>query len=108
MPTVGELRTPAVVVKPVVELDGYGGFSRTWQQVGVVWASVRPRGTRRHDEAGREVLDVTWVVTIRHRTDIAPGVRLVLPEGRVLEVAQAYDPDGRRRWLELLCEEVRE
>lgn len=56
---------------------------------------------------GRQVeATATHLVTLRHRTDITPPMRLIADDGRVFNVVSAVDPSGRRRRLNVACVEA--
>lgn len=90
--------------------DGAGGFSETWQPIGLIWAQVKA-GTGR--EAGREFVTMSRVpyrITVRAAPFGAPsrpkadqrfrdGTRIF----SILAVTDA-DPDGRF----LVCNAVEE
>jgi len=78
--------------------DSYGFVAEVWARV----EEVQP--TRAVDGA-QEAEGRTHRVTIRWRAD-RDGFRwLTLADGRRLRVLRTLDPDGRRRWLQLECEE---
>src|SRR5690606_25511710 len=78
----------------------------TWQPVATVWASVEGLSGRLLFEAQQTALQSDHRVTIRYRRGVEPGM-IVRWDGRELEIQAATDKDGRRRWLELTCREVR-
>lgn len=81
--------------------DGAGGFSETWEALGVIWATVRAGAGR--EAAGEEVTlsSVAYRISLRAAPDGSParprpGQRL--REGARLFTIQAVteaDPDGR-------------
>jgi SPP1 family predicted phage head-tail adaptor len=76
--------------------------------VATVWASVLPQRYATGAEAlvqalGREAVQTTYTITIYWRGDVLEMDR-VLWGGRELDVRRVIDPDGRRTWLELMCE----
>jgi len=77
-----------------------------WQPVCTVWAAVGGLTGRLYFEAQQTAQQSDHRVTIRYRKGIEPGM-VVRHDGRELEIQAALDKDGRRRWLELLCREVR-
>lgn len=103
----GALRHRIQVQERTTTQDAWGEPLDTWTTVLRLWAELR-------DLSGREFLEARQVegaaiatrLRIRWRPDVHEGQRVVIG-GRVLEVAAVLDPDGRRRWLELACTEVR-
>ena len=49
----------------VLVADGAGGFSQTWQTLGVLWAAFDARTGREQLIGGRTVSGVTYRVTVR-------------------------------------------
>lgn len=107
MVAAGRLRWRVRLLERATSLDAWGEPADSWLPVASVWAEVI-------DLRGREFLEARQVegaaiatrLRIRWRPDVHEGQRVVFG-GRVLEVAAVLDPDGRRRWLELACTEVR-
>ena len=85
--------------------DGAGGRTANWREVAVVWAAIAEvagdDGLRADAPAGRR----RSRVVIHHRPDVAPGMRFVACNGRVLHIHAVLDPDGGRRRLVCLCGE---
>lgn len=87
--------------------DQWGNpLPRQWEQVAQVWASVEGLSGRLLFEAQQTALQSDHRITIRWRRGIEPGM-IVRHDGRELEIQAVLDRDGRRRWLELTCREVR-
>ena len=100
----GDLRHRIVLERPERTPDGLGGAEVEWMPVATVWAAIRPLGERRGLIADQAEERLRLEVTIRHRSDVASGWR-VLHGTRTLSVEQAHDPDERGAWLRLLAEE---
>ena len=105
---IGRLRTRVTLKQPSRSQENtYGGEQVTWSDVDTAWARVENLRGRDLDHARQVYQDVTVRVTMRHRSDVTAGWRLVTEGGRTLEVLAAYDPEeGRGRALECLCREV--
>lgn len=104
MPSIRELRHRLVLQEEVVAPDEAGGQVRNWQDVATVWAAIEAlQGTERL-EAMRVQAQVTHRITLRYRQDIRPGMR-ILRAGRPFNLRTVVDPDGRRRFLNILAEE---
>jgi SPP1 family predicted phage head-tail adaptor len=101
---IGSLRHRVTLEAPT-RTDGEGGTAViSWTTVGSMFARIKPIAGREIVAADGSAARVTHEVLIRHRTDIAPTMRLV--EGaRVLDIHAVVDVEGRRRWLKCLCEE---
>lgn len=100
----GALNTLVVLEAPQATPDGAGGEAVVWTTVANLWAELRPMGGGESFAFERVDPSVRWRVRIRFRTDVAPNMRFAV-SGRVLEIRAAFDPDGRRRFLECLAEE---
>lgn len=103
----GRLRERVVIQKEVVSRDSFGAEVNPWQDVATVWASVRPgaSGERFISAADQMQATITHTVRIRQRAGVSPKMRL-LWGSRVLNIQSVVDPDGRRREVLLLCEEI--
>lgn len=77
-----------------------------WQQVCKVWAQVEGLRGNLYFQARLTAEQSDHRVTIRYRDDIQPGMA-VRHEGREMTIQSALDPEGKRRWLELMCREVK-
>ena len=103
----GDLRHRVDIGRYVEGTDQWGNpLPRQWEQVAQVWASVEGLSGRLLFEAQQTALQSDHRVTIRYRKGIEPGM-IVRWDGRELEIQAVLDRDGRRRWLELTCREVR-
>jgi SPP1 family predicted phage head-tail adaptor len=97
------LRHRATLQREALSPDGGGGHTSTWSDVATVWAEVAPRAGDEAFAAGRIEARTRLRLRLRFRDGVAAGMRIVL-DGRILNVRAVLD-DGRRRWLELDCEE---
>lgn len=103
----GRLRRRVTIQSQSTSRDAAGQPVDTWTDVATVWAAVE-------DVQGREIIrgggavtaHVTTTVRMRHRTDIDTGMRIVDGSRILLVAAPPIDLDGRRREIEVLCQEV--
>jgi len=88
--------------------DPFGNpMSKQWQPVATVWAAVEALSGRLYFEAQQTVEQSDHRITIRWRRGIEAGM-IVRHDGREFVIqSPPLDRDGRRRWLTLLCKEVR-
>lgn len=102
----GELRHRVTIQQKTTAQDTYGQPIETWTNVATVWASIEDLRGREFIEA-RQVpaAEITTRVRIRYRTGIEPTMRVIYGS-RTLEITAVIDPDGRKRELELMCQEV--
>lgn len=104
---IGDLRYRVEIGRYVGGTDQYGDpIPPTWETVATVWAAVEGLRGRLYFEAQQTAEQSDHKVTIRFRRDVQPGM-LVRHDGRELQIQSALDEEGRRRWLVLLCREVR-
>lgn len=93
--------------------DGAGGSTRTDSVEATVWGQLRVASWNEQQRADRREQRVSHVIRIYWRPDFAQGfgpearARIVDAGGAVRELAikTVIDPDNRRRFLELACEE---
>jgi SPP1 family predicted phage head-tail adaptor len=103
---IGVLRHRLAIELAVDAADGGGGTTRAWQPAGSAWAMIEPIDGDARVIAQAPAQMVTHRVTLRFRDDIDGGHRFV--EGaRIFQVQAAFDPDGTRRRLVCLVEEVK-
>ena len=73
-----------------------------------VWAKVLPLSARRLlDDSVEAVNEVSYRITIRHRTDIAPDDVVLWRGKRLQQTAPPYDAESRRIWTVLECVEMK-
>ena len=104
----GDLRCRVTFQRQQKVPDGRGGWTTQWVDDVTVWAAVT--GLRPYERivAQQTQSAATHQVIIRYRKGITADMRLV-HDGRYLYLqGPPIDPDGRRRWLQLLCEEREE
>ena len=104
---IGDLRHRIEIGRYVGGTDQWGDpIPPSWQQVCTVWAAVEALSGRLYFEAQQTAEQSDHRVTIRWRQGIEAGM-FVRHDGRELEIQAVLDRDGRRRWLELVCREVK-
>ena len=101
---IGSLRHRVVLERQVVSPTDDGGATITWQSVSGLFARIEPAAGREVVVADGLAARISHKVLIRHIAGIEPHMRFV--EGtRVLDIHAVRDLEGRRRWVECLCEE---
>jgi SPP1 family predicted phage head-tail adaptor len=105
-PMIAGRRLSVTLEAPADVTDPIGGVTRSWAPVATLWAVLEPlpRGVERA-EAQRAEGAATHRLIIRWRGDVSPAMRFAAP-GKIYDVTTTYDPDGRRRDLVCLVEEV--
>lgn len=84
--------------------DGQGGFQETWADHLSVWSNIKPVSATERFFSQKLEQNITHKITIRFNSTINSAMR-VLYQGRVFKIEGAFDPDERKRWLQLNCEE---
>lgn len=84
--------------------DALGQPVERWTLLAAVWADVRYQAGLEAVKANADVSIVRASVRIRHRSGLHAGLRVV-HAGRVLDVA-AVLPDGKRQYVDLVCQGV--
>ena len=103
-PSVGEMRQLASLEAATRVPDEGGGATLAWTQLAQVWCAIRPRSGAEDLASDRLVPTLRHDVWMRWRDGVSPDMRLTLGD-RVLAIAAVMDPDGRRQFLRLTCEE---
>lgn len=72
-----------------------------------VWAKVLPLSSRRtNDDSIEYINEVSYRITVRYRTDIAPDDFIIWRGKRLRQTAPAYDAESRKIWTVLDCVEM--
>ena len=101
---IGALRHRVTLEGPVRIAAEGGTATVSWTSLGSLFARIEPIGGREVDTADGTVAVVTHKVLIRHRNDVSAPMRFVAGT-RILEIRAVLDLEGRRRWMQCLCEE---
>ena len=102
---IATLRTRATLLAPVQTPDEIGGVTRSFSPLALLWCRIEPVLGEDRFRDGRHEQVVSHRITIRWHDAVAAGVRLAVGE-RLFVVTASADPDGRRRRLILLADEV--
>lgn len=98
MTRIGRLRHRLTLEAPETDADDIGGRSVAWTPVATVWAAIETVNGNEIAALGQTDARLTHRITIRHRGDVGPAMRLTLG-ARVFEIGSVRDPDGRKRFL---------
>lgn len=105
---IGDLRHRVTLQQPKKTPTDRGGRQQEWVDVAPLWASVVGLKAFERVETQQVQSGATQKVTVRYRQGITASMRFAW-NGRYLYLrGPAVDPDGRRTWLEALCEERQE
>lgn len=102
---IGELNRQIAIEQRGATRDTDGGVANTWSTVlAACWAAIAPLKGRELIAAKAQQSEITHTVTIRYRTTIEPGMRVVF-QGRYLHIAAITDPLEDHTYLQLHCSE---
>ena len=104
-PPAGALKRRFTLQRPVATADGAGGETIGWETVAALWGRLEWLAGEEQVEAARPQQSVRYRVLTRWRAGTDAGQRLVLGT-RIFDVRAVADPDGDRRRLLWLVEEV--
>ncbi len=104
-PPLGSLRQRVELWSNVQNIDSAGGHRDGFVLLATVWARVRAGGVAPGVLGDGRGVQVTHTITIRFRSDLGGGDRIVFGE-RTFEVLDASDLNGRRAYLVCRCLEA--
>lgn len=104
--TIGERGRRFTLDVPVEAPDGFGGAVRSYAPGPLLWGSLEMLTLGERLRAGRGEAVVTHRVTLPYRESLDDTHRLSLGQRR-FRIRAASDPDGTKRRLVCLVEEVR-
>lgn len=102
---IGEMRERVTLQSPLLEPDGAGGADVSWDDEATVWAKVETLSGDERVSGERLAPRARLRLTIRHREGLNTAMR-VLWKTRPLDIRAIRDPDGRKQFLILDCEEA--
>ena len=85
--------------------DGGGGYSESWQTFAQVWVKVAPAGAADTLSADALQSRARHRISLRRRTDLAAGQRLVIG-ARTFRIHAVLDEGPRVCLITVLCEEL--
>jgi len=94
-----------VLEVPLESPDGFGGVIRSYAAGPQIWGAIEMLKGEERLRAGRPEEAVTHRVTMRYREGVTAAMRLVRGLRR-FAIRAAADPDGTRRELVCLVEEI--
>jgi SPP1 family predicted phage head-tail adaptor len=101
---IGSLRHRVTLERPQRNAEDGGSATIDWITIGDVFARIDTISGREVEFADGVAGRVTHEVLMRYRADILPEIRIVTGS-RHLAIRSVVDIDGRRSWLQCLCEE---
>ena len=104
-PTIGARRRRFVLELPKEQPDGFGGTTRSFAPGPELWGAIELVAQDERARAGRPESAATHRVRLRYRDGVTGAMRLTSGLRR-FAIRSCADPDGRRRDLVCLVEEV--
>jgi SPP1 family predicted phage head-tail adaptor len=101
-PAAGLFEQRITLQQRVAGVGTLGQAPQSWTPVAEVWARAEPLRGREFFAAGQTQSEVTTRFTIRYRTGITSGMRVVW-RGQAYDIASVVEPQGQRQTLELMC-----
>lgn len=105
LPTIGELRRRITLERYLDSPDDTGGFIRTFAPLARLWAKIERQGAQTQFIEQRLEETRNHIVTIRWRGDVTSQMRFSISD-RKLTILSIEDPDGTRRYLQCMCQEI--
>lgn len=105
MPRIENRRCRMVLEAPVETATALGGATIAFQQIATLWAQLEARGGTERDRGGRLEGTTDTRITIRWRGGVDARMRFSFGT-RVFAIRSSFDPNGRKRDLVCICEEI--
>jgi SPP1 family predicted phage head-tail adaptor len=103
---VGARSRPFVLELPLESPDGFGGVIRSFAAGPQVWGRMEMLSGTERTRADRPEQSLTHRITLRYREGVTGAMRLTAGLRR-FAIRAASDPDGSRRDLVCLVEEMK-
>ncbi|HBR33189.1 MAG TPA: head-tail adaptor protein [Firmicutes bacterium] len=101
---IGRMDKRITLQKPSKTPDGQGGRKKDFEDVATVWAEFRRPKMATEVEAGAVISDMTQEISIRYRTDVKRGWRVLYGDRSFDVIHPPYDYN--RENTILVCREV--
>lgn len=102
---IGRLRHRVVLQRPVRSSGEGGTATISWENFGTAYAAIEAVSGSEMERSDGLSAKTAHRLTLRYRAGIVPDARIV-SDGRIFEIRAALDIDGRKRWIQCLCEET--
>ncbi|MAS13430.1 MAG: phage head-tail adapter protein [Nitratireductor sp.] len=100
----GAFRAELSLQKATLVSDDAGGHTEAWSETATIFGFIEPVRAAAPFGAGQRHERVTHRITLRFRTGVTGGMRIVRGTRR-FSILTAHDPDETGRYLVCLCEE---
>lgn len=101
----GQLNVRGRLESPVETSDGMGGGDVTWTLVGDAWMNIEPGHGREFWAIQHTQPLATHMITMRYRTDVVAGMRIIANGKAYRIVAPPADVEHKHEQLLLTCEQ---
>lgn len=101
-PSLGSLNQRIELLSRAISTDTSGGQSTTYTSLGFVWAKVQTSSSGVSELGDGFAALQPKQITMRFRTDIKPGDRIVIG-GQQFDVENVADINGRQAYLDCWC-----
>jgi SPP1 family predicted phage head-tail adaptor len=105
VPGLGRLKRRLGLEQPSETSDGAGGLTRSFVPVVTLWANLEWLAGEERWRQDRPEQAAAYRITLRWRAGVTAGMRF-RDGARIFEIRSAGDPDGARRSLVCLTEEI--
>jgi SPP1 family predicted phage head-tail adaptor len=105
-PSIGARSRRFVLELPLERSDGFGGVIRSYAPVPQLWGAIEMLSGGERVRADRPEQSLTHRITLRYRDGVTGAMRLTSGLRR-FAIRSESDPDGAKRDLVCLVEEVR-
>lgn len=99
----GKLRHRVALEQFVEVVDSYGQRDRHWEHVADLWAAIEPLSAKEFIAAQQLQSQVTTRITIRYRSVVTAGMRIVHRDTVYNIVGVLSDKDSGIEYLTLPC-----
>lgn len=100
------LDTRVTVERPQTGEDDWGQPIEGWGLVASTWASVEPLTGRELFAAQAAQSETTYRLTVRYMAGIDATCRVVMDDGRTLQIVAVIDLRNQHRYMQFLCREL--
>ncbi len=97
------LNSRITVQTSTVSHDAFGGPISEWEDAFSCYAEVKALRGMEDYKTDLETSVTRYKITVRWRSGIDAKCRIVLADGKTLNVNSVYDPTGRRECIEIIA-----
>lgn len=109
---IGRIDKRITIQRRATTLDDYGQEVNAWEDIGTVWANIKPIGGREKLRAGQVDSMLTHTVMVRYADRLMPPRQAdawrILYGSRIFNITAAMDVEEDRHWIVFDCTEGNE